>query len=209
MAKTVQDNTINIFDNAIYNKGVRSKKLKQEYSELTERIKTVGNKIEFHKKNDDFAEAVKLKRQQADLESELVELDDKLNEENFKVTEEEFEKFYNSYHEEMAELKGNHQKLTNKLNKKLEEVADIYSEIIEVKNEAGRRISRERYVKQEKIAPNATYNHYKGQMLANEVDLSNGKQENTPRSISWQLEHKLRDVSLKEFQQYHYGNKQW
>src|SRR5699024_12692431 len=102
MAKTVQDNTINIFDNAIYNKGVRSKKLKQEYSELTERIKTVGNKIEFHKKNDDYAEAVKLKRQQAELENELVELDDKLNEENFKVTEEEFKQFYKSYNEEMS-----------------------------------------------------------------------------------------------------------
>jgi len=130
MAKTVQDNTINIFDNAIYNKGVRSKKLKQEYNQLTERIKDISHKIEYHRKNDDYAEATKLKRQQSDLENELVELDDKLNEENFKVTDEEFKEFYKAYNEEMSEFKAAHQKLTEEMNNKLKEVADIYRKMV-------------------------------------------------------------------------------
>lgn len=209
MAKTVQDNTINIFDNAIYNKGVRSKKLKQEYNQLTERIKDISHKIEYYRKNDDYAEATKLKKEQSDLENELVELDDKLNEENFKVTDEEFKQFYKAYNEEMSEFKAAHQKLVEEMNNKLKEVADIYRKMVENKNEAGRRVSREQYVKQEKLAPNATYNHYKGQIFDHEVNLDKDKHDTTPRGYAWKLEKKLGAVSRDEFQKYHYGHKQW
>jgi predicted nucleic acid-binding Zn-ribbon protein len=149
MVKTVQDNTITIFDNGIYDKGVKAKEVKQKYNDLTDRIKQLNAKITYYQNNDEFAEATKLKRLQSDLEQELMEVDAQLNSSDYKVTDEEFNQFYDSYKAEMSEFEANHQKLAKEMNKKLEEVADVYQAMIENKNEAGRRISRERYVKQE------------------------------------------------------------
>ncbi|MGI2289444.1 hypothetical protein ACQ3G9_09455, partial [Staphylococcus cohnii] len=94
MAKTVQDNTINIFDNQIYDKGVKAKEVKQKYHQLTNRIKQINGKITHHQNNDEFAEATKLKSLQSDLEQELIEVDEQLNSSDYKVTEEEFDQFY-------------------------------------------------------------------------------------------------------------------
>jgi uncharacterized protein YeaO (DUF488 family) len=197
MVKTVQDNTITIFDNGIYDKGVKAKE---------------NAKITYYQNNDEFAEATKLKRLQSDLEQELMEVDAQLNSSDYKVTDEEFNQFYDSYKAEMSEFEANHQKLAKEMNKKLEEVADVYQAMIENKNEAGRRISRERYVKQEKRNPGDINNRYKGQMLAHEINLGDGDKYNeqtTPRGYAWQLEQALDNVSKAEFQQYHYGHKQW
>lgn len=62
MVKTVQDNTINIFDNQIYDKGVKAKEIKQKYHQLTNRIKQLNSKITHYQNNDEFAEATKLKK---------------------------------------------------------------------------------------------------------------------------------------------------
>ncbi|MSU30887.1 hypothetical protein FYJ81_12075, partial [Staphylococcus sp. McC-251-APC-3A2] len=93
MVKTVQDNTINIFDNQIYNKGVKAKEVKQKYHQLTNRIKQINSKITHYQNNDEFAEATKLKSLQSDLEQELIEVDEQLNSSDYKVTEEEFDQF--------------------------------------------------------------------------------------------------------------------
>ena len=86
---------------------------------------------------------------------------------------------------------------------KLQEVATIYRKMIENKNEAGRRISRERYVKQEKNNPGNIHNRYKGQMLAHEINLGDGDKYNeqtTPRGYAWRVEQALDAVSRDEFQ---------
>ncbi|MGI2289998.1 hypothetical protein ACQ3G9_12375, partial [Staphylococcus cohnii] len=94
MVKTVEDNTINIFDNQIYDKGVKAKEVKQKYQQLTNRIKQLNSKITHYQNNDEFAEATKLKNLQSDLEQELIEVDEQLNSSDYKVTEEEFDQFY-------------------------------------------------------------------------------------------------------------------
>ncbi|MDT3982911.1 hypothetical protein RPN65_04200, partial [Staphylococcus ureilyticus] len=79
-----------MFDNQIYDKGVKAKEIKQKYHQLTNRIKQLNGKITHYQNNDEFAEATKLKGLQADLEQELIEVDEQLNSSDYKVTEEEF-----------------------------------------------------------------------------------------------------------------------
>ena len=114
MVKTVQDNTINIFDNQIYDKGVKAKEIKQKYHQLTNRIKQLNSKITHYQNNDEFAEATKLKSLQSDLEQELIEVDEQLNSSDYKVTEEEFDQFYKAYNKEMTGFKDEHQKLAKR-----------------------------------------------------------------------------------------------
>ena len=166
MVKTVQDKTINIFDNQIYDKGVKAKEVKQKYHQITKRIKQINGKITHYQNNDEFAEATKLKRQQADLEQELLKLDEQLKTSDYSITDDEFTSFYDAYDSEMKDIEKTHEQYRKEMKNKLQEVATIYRKMIENKNEAGRRISRERYVKQEKNNPGNIHNRYKGQMLA-------------------------------------------
>lgn len=212
MVKTVQDNTINIFDNQIYDKGVKAKEIKQKYHQLTKRIKQINGKITHYQNNDEFAEATKLKRQQADLEQELLKLDEQLKTSDYSITDDEFTSFYDAYDSEMKDIEKTHEQYRKEMKNKLQEVATIYRKMIENKNEAGRRISRERYVKQEKNNPGNIHNRYKGQMLAHEINLGDGDKYNeqtTPRGYAWRVEQALDAVSRDEFQKYHYGKKQW
>ena len=96
MVKTVQDKTINIFDNQIYDKGVKAKEVKQKYHQITKRIKQINGKITHYQNNDEFAEATKLKRQQADLEQELLKLDEQLKTSDYSITDDEFTSFYDA-----------------------------------------------------------------------------------------------------------------
>lgn len=210
--KTVSEDTINIFDNQIYDKVERSKETKQKYNDLTDRIKQLNAKITHYQNNDEFAEATKLKRLQSDLESDLVAVDEQLNTDDYKVTDDEFDSFYNAYNEDMKAFKANHAALKQEMDKQLQAMAETYQKIVENKNDAGRRISRERFVKWERVEPNNISNRYKGQMLAHEVNLGDGDKYNeqtTPRGYAWQLEEAFKNVVQKEFQQYHYGHKQW
>src|SRR5688500_88052 len=139
MAKTVQDNTINIFDNQIYGKGDKAKAVKQKYQQLTKRSKKLNSKITHYQNNDKFAEeATKIKRLQSDLEHELSEVDEQLNSSDYKVTEEEFDQFYKAYNKEMTGFKDEHQKLAKEMQNKLQDVVKVYCKMIENKNEAGR-----------------------------------------------------------------------
>ena len=212
MVKTVQDKTINIFDNQIYDKGVKAKEVKQKYHQITKRIKQINGKITHYQNNDEFAEATKLKRQQADLEQELLKLDEQLKTSDYSITDDEFTSFYAAYDTEMKDIEKTHEQYRKEMKNKLQEVATIYRKMIENKNEAGRRISRERYVKQEKNNPGNIHNRYKGQMLAHEINLGDGDKYNeqtTPRGYAWRVEQALDAVSRDEFQKYHYGKKQW
>ncbi|TGP59662.1 hypothetical protein EN872_12580, partial [bacterium M00.F.Ca.ET.229.01.1.1] len=120
--------------------------------------------------------------------------------------------FYKAYNKEMTGFKDEHQKLAKEMQDKLQDVVKVYRKMIENKNEAGRRISRERYVKQEKNNPGNIHNQYKGQMLVHEINLGDGDkydEQSTPRGYAWKLEKALDAVSRDEFQKYHYGKKQW
>src|SRR5699024_8148171 len=137
MVKTVQDNTINIFDNQIYGKGVKAKEVKQKYHQLTNRSKQRNSESTHHQTNDEVAEATKLKGRQADLEQELIEVDRQLNTDEYKVTDEEFKEFYKAYNEEMTGFKDEHQKRAKEMQDKLQDVVKVYRKMIENKNEAG------------------------------------------------------------------------
>ncbi|MCE3400158.1 hypothetical protein LCC45_22645, partial [Staphylococcus aureus] len=141
--------------------------------------------------NDEFAEATKLKNLQSDLEQELLKLDEQLKTSDYSITDDEFTSFYDAYDSEMKDIEKTHEQYRKEMKNKLQEVATIYRKMIENKNEAGRRISRERYVKQEKNNPGNIHNRYKGQMLAHEINLGDGDKYNeqtTPRGYAWRVE---------------------
>lgn len=212
MSKTVKENSISIFDEQIYGKRLRAKEVQKQYDQLVDRIKKNNAKIMHYQHQDEFAEATKLKRQQADLEQELLKLDEQLKTSDYSITDDEFTSFYDAYDSEMKDIEKTHEQYRKEMKNKLQEVATIYRKMIENKNEAGRRISRERYVKQEKNNPGNIHNRYKGQMLAHEINLGDGDKYNeqtTPRGYAWRVEQALDAVSRDEFQKYHYGKKQW
>lgn len=212
MSKTVKENSISIFDEQIYGKRLRAKEVQKQYDQLVDRIKKNNAKIMHYQHQDEFAEATKLKRQQSDLEQELLKLDEQLKTSDYSITDDEFTSFYDAYDSEMKDIEKTHEQYRKEMKNKLQEVATIYRKMIENKNEAGRRISRERYVKQEKNNPGNIHNRYKGQMLAHEINLGDGDKYNeqtTPRGYAWRVEQALDAVSRDEFQKYHYGKKQW
>lgn len=185
MSKTVKENSISIFDEQIYGKRLRAKEVQKQYDQLVDRIKKMNAKIMHYQHQDEFAEATKLKRQQANLEQELLEVDEQLKTSDYSITDDEFTSFYDAYDNEMKDIKKAHEQYRKEMENKLQEVAATYRKMIENKNEGGRRISRLRYVKQEQKHPSNIHNRYKGQILANEVEIG-GK--TTPRDYSWMLE---------------------
>src|SRR5699024_552299 len=122
MAKTVQDNTINIFDNQIYGKGVKAKEVKQKYQQLTKRIKQLNSKTTKYTNNKESTKATKLKSLKSDLEQKIIEVDEQLNSSDYKATEEEFDQFYKAYNKEMTGFKDEHQKLAKEMQNKLQDV---------------------------------------------------------------------------------------
>lgn len=190
MNKTVKENSISIFDEQIYGKRLRAKEVQKQYDQLVDRIKKNNAKIMHYQHQDEFAEATKLKRQQADLEQELLEIDEQLKTSDYSITDDEFTSFYDAYDSEMKDIKKAHEQYRKEMENKLQEVAATYRKMIENKNEGGRRISRLRYVKQEQQHPSNIHNRYKGQILANEVEIG-GK--TTPRDYSWLLEDMLKE----------------
>ncbi|MGW7928742.1 hypothetical protein ACT9T1_10210 [Staphylococcus xylosus] len=211
MAK-LKGQAIKIFDNEIYAKSLKSKELNKDYNNLTSQLRDLDNKIEYYRKDGDYAEVTKLKRKQSELENEIVKLDDKLNSDDFVVTDNEFERFYDAYHKELSELKGNHKALKKEMNNQIESLMKIYRKLIENKNNAGRVISRERYVASEKTNPGSVNNIYIWQMLHHQINLGDGDKYNeqtTPRGYAWKVEKALETISTDEFRKYHFGKKQW
>lgn len=206
MSKTVKENSISIFDKKIYSKRLRAKEVQQQYNQLVDRIKRISAKITHCQNQDGFAEATKLKRHQANLEQELLEVDEQLKTSDYSVADDEFTAFYEAYKEEMTDIKKAHEQYRKEMKAKLQEVASTYRKMIENKNEGGRRISRLRYVKQEQQHPSNIHNQYKGQMLADEVEIGGNT---TPRDYAWLLEDMLKEESLEDFQKYHFGKEKW
>lgn len=105
MNKTVKENSISIFDEQIYGKRLRAKEVQKQYDQLVDRIKKNNAKIMHYQHQDEFAEATKLKRQQADLEQELLEIDEQLKTSDYSITDDEFTSFYDAYDSEMKDIK--------------------------------------------------------------------------------------------------------
>ncbi|WP_426443783.1 hypothetical protein [Staphylococcus xylosus] len=128
------------------------------------------------------------------------------------MTDNEFERFYDAYHKELSELKGNHKALKKEMNNQIESLMKTYRKLIENKNNAGRVISRERYVASEKTNQGSVNNIYIGQMLHHQINLGDGDKYNeqtTPRGYAWKVEKALETISTDEFRKYHFGKKQW
>ncbi|AYU54947.1 hypothetical protein [Staphylococcus debuckii] len=206
MSKKVKENSISIFDKQIYGKRLRAKEVQQKYNQLVDRIKKINAKITHCQNQDEYAEATKLKRHQANLEQELLEVDEQLKTSDYSITDDEFTEFYGTYEDEMTDIKKAHEQYRKEMKAQLQEVASTYRKMIENKNEGGRRISRLRYVKQEQQHPSNIHNQYKGQMLADEVEIGGNT---TPRDYAWLLEDMLKEESLEDFQKYHSGKKKW
>lgn len=205
MAK-LKENTIEIFDRDIYGKVNKSKGVKQQFNSLIQRMKELDKKIEYYRGQDDYAEVTKLKHEQRELEKEIVEVDEQIKTSDYSITDDEFKAFYDAYDDEMTDIKKAHEQYRKEMKAKLQEVASTYRKMIENKNEGGRRISRLRFVKQEQQHPSNVHNQYKGQILADEVEIGGNT---TPRDYSWLLEDMLKEESLKDFQKYHFGKEKW
>lgn len=205
MAK-LKETAIQIFDNQIHDKANRTKEKRNEYNQIAEQLKELDIKIDYHKRNGDYGMVTKLKREQEELENQMLEVDEVLNSHKFKITDDEFQSFDNAYQEEVKLLSDEHEQLHKEMEDKLKDVAKTYRKLVNVKNEAGRRISRKQFVDKEKVSPGDNTNLYKGQIRANEVDLGD---QSTERDYSWRLDDLLHNETLEAFQQYYYNKKVW
>lgn len=89
---------------------------------------------------------------------------------------------------------------------KLQEVAATYRKMIENKMKVADVYHDYAMLNKSSSTPSNIHNRYKGQILANEVEIG-GK--TTPRDYSWLLEDMLKEESLEDLQKYHFGKEKW
>ncbi|MCD8795319.1 hypothetical protein [Mammaliicoccus sciuri] len=201
--KKLQEKSIEIFANGIYGKVEKAKSLKREYDGLIDDLKALDNKIDYHRRNDDYAEVTRLKRQQKALEDKIEVLDNRLKEEDYSILEDDYIRFYEAFDKELEPIKAEHEKLRKEMKDKIKELGEVYERMIINKNNAGRRISRKQYVDCTKTDFKPVY---KGQILANEVQIGGNT---TPHAYRNLVMSELKAASLKDYQAYYYNEKQW
>lgn len=203
--KKVQENSIKLFNETIFNKVKESQALHYNYDKHVSDLKKIDNKIDYYKRNGDYAEATRLKREQKDLEDKMVKIDDQFLETDFSVSEDEFNQFYEAYKKELTPLKDEHENLRKEMKDKIKELAEVYKRLQDNKNQAGRRISRKQYV--DSYKDNGSKNLiYKGQLLSNEINIGGDVE---PIHYGNYVEDELKKVRLEAYQEYYYDKKQW
>ncbi|UTI85167.1 hypothetical protein NIT60_14940 [Mammaliicoccus sciuri] len=95
--KKLQEKSIEIFANGIYGKVEKAKSLKREHDDKIDDLKALDNKIDYHRRNDDYAEVTRLKREQKALEDKIEVLDNRLKEEDYSILEDDYISFYGSF----------------------------------------------------------------------------------------------------------------
>lgn len=203
--KKVQENSIKLFNETIFKKVNDSKALHYNYDRHVNDLKKIDLKIDYHKRNGDYAESTRLKREQKDLEDKMVKIDDQFLETDFSVSDEEFNQFYEAYSKELEPIKSEHEKLRKEMKDKIKELAEVYKKLQDNKNQAGRRISRKQFVDSYKRY-GSKRSIYKGQLLPTEINIGGDVE---PIHYGNYVENELKKVSLEAYQEYYYNKKQW
>lgn len=203
--KKVQENSIKLFNETIFKKVNDSKALHSSYDRHVNDLKKIDLKIDYHKRNGDYAESTRLKREQKDLEDKMVKIDDQFLETDFSVSDEEFNQFYESYKKELTPLKDEHEKLRKEMKDKIEELAEVYKRLQDNKNQAGRRISRKQLVDSYKNH-GSKMSIYKGQLSSYEINIGGDVE---PLDYGKLVERELEKVRIEAYQEYYYNKKQW
>lgn len=195
--------TIKLFNEGIYKKASAAKSVRLNHHNVVNELSQLDAKINYYRKEKDFAEVSKLKKRQNELEGQIGAIEEELQDEGKTNTDKDFQNFYDTYNNELNVLNTKHSKLNEQMLEKIEELKVIFAELDENKYIASRLISRKRYVDSVKNSPDSTTIMLEDSMPTHRVIL--GGAESDPRDYSWIVENKLSDA-VKENAQKYYNN---
>ncbi|HAL09016.1 MAG TPA: hypothetical protein DCO67_03490 [Staphylococcus sp.] len=195
--------TIKLFNETIFKKATAAKKVRIEHNNSVTELSGIDAKITQQRIEKNFAEVSRLKKRQNELEENAGALDIQLQSDENNITDDEFEDFYNTYNGELNLLAAQDSKLNEQMLEKIEELKVIFKELDDVKHDAGRLISRKRYVDDVKQAPDTFNRILEDALPTHKVVLSS--KETTPRDYSWIVDHKL-SAAVTENAQKRYNN---
>lgn len=195
--------TIKLFNEKIYKKTNAGKQLRLDHHKVVSELSQLDAKIDYCRKEKDFAEVSKLKKRQSELEDQIGVLEEQLKDEGISVSEKEFKAFYDSFNEELNVLQTTHSNLNEQMLEKINELKSIFAELDENKHVAGRLISRKRYVDAYKNSPESTSLILEDSLPTHKVIL--GSQETDARDYSWIVENSL-SSAITENAQKRYNN---
>lgn len=195
--------TIKLFNEGIYKKATAARKVRLDHHNLVTELSELDGKINYYRQEKDFAKVSNLKKRQSELEESAGTLDEQLQSDENNIADEEFKTFYDTYKGELNVLESKHSKLNEQMLEKIEELKVIFKELDDVKHDAGRLISRKRYVDDVKQAPDTFNRILEDALPTHKVVLSS--KETTPRDYSWIVDHKL-SAAVTENAQKRYNN---
>ncbi|WP_239710531.1 MULTISPECIES: hypothetical protein [unclassified Mammaliicoccus] len=195
--------TIKLFNETIFKKATAGRKVRLDHHNMVTELAGLDAKINYYRKEKDFAEVSRLKKRQSELEDMAGTLDVQLQSDENSISDLEFKAFYDTYKGELNVLQTKHSKLNEQMLEKIEELKAIFAELDDVKNDAGRLISRKRYADEVKQSPESFNRILEDTLPTHKVVL--GGQETGPRDYSWIVDHKL-SSAVTENAQKHYNN---
>lgn len=182
--------TINLFNESIYPKATASRKVRLDHVNMVTELSQLDAKIDFARKNKDFAKVSQLKKHQNELEESAGSLDLQLQSNKHNITDDEFKAFYDTYNGELNVLAAKHSKLNQEILEQIEQLKATFAELDDVKHEAGRLMSRKQYVDNVKASPD-TFNNILEDSLPTHKVILNGSVETGARHYSWIVDNRL------------------
>ncbi|MEB8067698.1 hypothetical protein [Mammaliicoccus fleurettii] len=195
--------TIKLFNEGIYKKATAARNVRLNHHNVVNELSQLDAKINYYRKEKDFAEVSKLKKRQNELEGQIGAIEEELQDEGKTITDKDFQAFYDTYNGELNTLNSKHSKLNEQMLEKIEELKVIFAELDENKHVASRLISRKRYVDALKNSPDSTTIILEDSMPTHKVVLCGT--ETDPREYSWIVDNEL-SAAVKENAQKHYNN---
>ncbi|MCI2789877.1 hypothetical protein FH142_10420 [Staphylococcus warneri] len=201
-----KEKSIEIFDKYIQPKVENRKQVELEKTKVTDQLKEFDYKLSFYRNENDFAMIASLKKEQNQLENDIVELTEQSNDEKHNINQDDVDNFKKALNDEVKDLSSNNKTLIDKFNHKVDELVDVYKELAENKVELERRNTRQTYVSNALARPdNWRLN------IQTSADLSDDPfNTNTdPTILANDIRDRLFMVNRTADQDYYNGNKKW
>lgn len=201
-----KEKSIELFDKYIHPKVENKKQVELEKTKVIDSLKEFDYKLSYYRKENDFAMIASLKREQNQLENNIMKLTEQSNDKEHNITQEHVDKFKKAFNDEVKDLSDVNKVLIDKFNHKVNELVEVYKELAANKVELERRKTREAYVSNALARPDDWRLN-----IRTSADLSNDPfHTNTDPTI---LANDIRDhlfmVNRTADQDYYNGNKKW
>ncbi len=201
-----KEKSIEIFDKYIQPKVENRKQVELEKTKVTDQLKEFDYKLSYYRNENDFAMIASLKKEQNQLENDIVELTEQSNDEKHNINQDDVDSFKKAVNDEVKDLSSNNKTLIDKFNHKVDELVDVYKELAENKVELERRNTRQTYVSNALSRPDDWRLN-----IQTSADLSDDQfNTNTdPTILANDIRDRLFMVNRTADQDYYNGNKKW